>query len=189
MMAMMMISSLALGANGDIDDNGWTAKLTSWSTEDLPSVTFSDLEKEEIQIAAGILSKDLGALIGFSDANVDALTESTAQCLFEVACLKPDKTGLPFDVRDALVKIAERKTSELAFEDWADVLDGVGGKEDEELVYSAKAAQQGHEESLQFLHGILEDEDASKDKKERVQALIAEYDLPSPDDGEDDGDE
>ena len=177
----MMISSLALGANDDIDDNGWTAKLTCWSTDDLPSTTFPKLEKEEIQSAAGILSKDLEALIGFSDADVDALTESTAQCLFEVACLKLDKTDLHFDVRDALVKIAERRTNELAFEDWADVLGGVGGEEDEEL-YSAKAAQQGHEESLQFLHGILEDADASKEKKERVLALIEKYDLPSPDD-------
>ena len=183
---MVMSSSLALGAIGDIDDKGWTAKLTCWSTEDLPSVTFPSLKEEEIQVAAGILVRDLRDLRDFSDADVDALTESTAKCLFEVACLKPDQTSLSFDVRDALVKIAERKTKELPFEYWADVLGDIDEKKDEELVYSAKAAQQGDDDSLQFLHGILEDEGASKEKKERVQVLIEEYDLPSPDD---DGDE
>jgi len=183
----MMISSLALGASGDVDDNGWTAKLTLWSTDDLPSDTFPELEKEEIQSAAGILSKDLGALIDFSDANVAALTENTAQCLFEVACLNPDQTSLSFDVRNALVKIAERRTTP-PFEYWADVLGDMDEKKDEELVYSAKAAQGGHEESLQFLREILEDEDASKEKKERVQDLLKEYDLLNSDD-DDDGDE
>lgn len=182
-MIAMMISSMTWAASSSVSGEdsveGWKAKLNTWSTSALPTTTFPELEDGEIQTAAEILSEDLSDLQSLSGSTVAAFSENVASALFEVACLKEEETSLSFDVREALVKIAEKRTLNLHFEYWADIL-AYASKEEDELIYSAKAAKNGHEESLQFLRAEV------RDGNERARELMKEYDLANADDDEGD---
>lgn len=172
-MMTMAISSFVWGASveGGDEVKKWTERLTFWSTDALPSLTFPDLEDTEIQIAAEVLSKNLSDLQNLSDDKIAAFPLDVAHCFFEVACIEPEKTRLSFEFRETLVKMAEKRTPHLTFEYWADILGETNGKEEEELLYAAKAAKDGHEESKHFLQ-----ERAERGSK-RAKKLIQEYDL------------
>ncbi|RZI45596.1 hypothetical protein [Candidatus Finniella inopinata] len=178
----MMTSDMGnASSSGDDPTIDWKARLTAWSTNNLPSATFPTLEATEVNIAADILSKDLAALFKLGNSFIASLTQSTAQCLFEVACMKDTETGLSFKVRESLVKIAEKKTDHLNFNEWADIL-GKKGMTDQELLYTAKAANKGDEDCLLYLRQILKGEETSNATKLKVRQLFNDYSLLSEDD-------